>query len=183
METFEDIRRFYMNSPVSYLMLNLLTVYPGTKLYKKAETQNRLLNLPSAYLNGIVPTMKYKNMNTGEMLEQYIKVQQDIYSYESVLKKANLIFSEGIPLKKRYGLSWRDLLSGIFYILKTFVFTRDKNARLLFQELHKLARKRGVASSFIMEYLFFMQAGKIYFQRLSRQKEELLKQLDYYSSI
>ena len=152
-------------------MLNILTVFYGTALYQNMKKEQRLLNVSPEYLNGIFPTMKYKNMTGKEIYDKYFDTLEKIYSYNVLHKKGIRLFKSGsFNKQKKSGVRLIEKIRGVIIIFKTFVFTSDKNRRQFFLDLIELQKNKIVPMETIVEHLFFMIAANIYVENHMNNK-------------
>lgn len=84
---FEKTVQFINDAKIALILLNILTPYPGTQLYKRLSTEGRILHHNwSEYDSGHVCFIP-KLMNEETLFKGYLWASQQIHSYESIFKR------------------------------------------------------------------------------------------------
>lgn len=188
LETYDHIYEFAVENNISYVMLNILTVFPGTGLYERMKEEGRLVDVSPECLNGMFPSMKYKNMSRVEIFNKYYQTLERIWSFEDLRKKGLAVFGDGSFRNREVVVGLKDKIQGSLTILKHYFLTFDRNAsrRRMFLDLVKLAKKDVVDVSIIVEYLLFVAAANVYVEKHRNIKAELFKKMaeqeDFYES-
>ncbi|MCG8570751.1 MAG: radical SAM protein [Spirochaetes bacterium] len=176
METFEQIEEFCRANNISYVMLNILTVFHGTQLHSRLEKEGRLLNLRPEFLNGIFPTMKYQNFSLKQIYNRYFQSLSNLYSYENIeIISQNLFKNQTFTQPRQGGVSFRDKVVGFLVILKTFIFTKNSQRKNMFIKLFKMYRNKLVDIGIVVEYLLFIVAANNYIDKYRNQEEDLFR--------
>ncbi len=81
---FEKTVNFINESGLSSVVLNILTPYPGTRLYKKLERESRLLHKDWTKYDNSHVCFRPKRMSPEALQNGYAWVRQQVYSYESI---------------------------------------------------------------------------------------------------
>jgi len=169
--------------------LNILSVFPGTGLHERMEREGRLIDVSPECLNGMFPSMKYKNMSRMEIFNRYYQTLERIWSFDDVRKKGLAIFGDGSFSHRKVGVGLAEKIQGSLTILKHYFFTFDRNAsrRRMFLDLMKLTRKNVVDPGIIVEYLLFVASANVYIDKHRAIKAELFKKMaeqeDFYSDL
>jgi radical SAM superfamily enzyme YgiQ (UPF0313 family) len=102
---FSDTLEFAVRNKMTLAQFNMLTPYPGTRLYRRLLAENRVeprFWLDPSWISRVV--FKPKTMSAERLYERTGQVMQDFYSYRSIIKRisshrywdyslvANLIF-------------------------------------------------------------------------------------------
>ena len=68
-------------------LINILTPFPGTKLFKRMETERRLLHKNWRKYDSKHVVFKPKRLSPEELFDGYVYVVKSIYSFDSIYKK------------------------------------------------------------------------------------------------
>ena len=93
-------------------LINILTPFPGTELFKRFEQEGRILHKDWSKYDTKHVVFSPTNLTPEELLKGYNKVVKSVYSYSSILKKLNhyweidfwKVANELNPVKFRYRL-------------------------------------------------------------------------------
>ncbi len=86
-EIFNDTVSFLIRNKVSTVSFNVLTPYPGTKVYKDLKKDNRLTSNDWRYYDHNTVVFKPKNMTPYELQMGKYNARKKFYSIPSVLKR------------------------------------------------------------------------------------------------
>jgi radical SAM superfamily enzyme YgiQ (UPF0313 family) len=86
-EIFNETVRFLIKNKVSTVSFNVLTPYPGTKIYNDLKKENRLTTTDWRYYDHNTVVFKPKNMTPYELQMGKINARKKFYSIPSVLKR------------------------------------------------------------------------------------------------
>ena len=84
-ETFSETVRFLIRNKVSTASFNILTPYPGTKIYEDLKNENRLITTDWRYYDHNTVVFKPRNMSPYELQMGKINAKKKFYSFLSVL--------------------------------------------------------------------------------------------------
>lgn len=87
-ETFHETARFLIKNNVSLATFNVLTPYPGTKVYEKLKNENRLITKEWMYYDHNTVVFKPVNMTPYELQIGKTNAKKRFYSLSSVLKRS-----------------------------------------------------------------------------------------------
>lgn len=87
-EIFNETVRFLIKNKVSIATFNVLTPYPGTKIYKDLKNENRLITTDWMYYDHNTVVFKPINMTPYELQIGKINARKTFYSLSSVLKRS-----------------------------------------------------------------------------------------------
>ena len=87
-EIFNESVRFLIKNRVSTASFNVLTPYPGTKVYEDLKNENRLITADWRYYDHNTVVFKPRNMTPYELQTGKINARQKFYSILSVLNRA-----------------------------------------------------------------------------------------------
>jgi hypothetical protein len=172
LEEFDKIFDFTMKMNLPNVNLHLLAAPPGTETYKKYKDEGRLFNCKPELGVGHFPTIHYMNMSQIELFDRYMKTIEKLYSFETIRKKAEALFSPGtftrpggeIPVFLKARLSW--------ITFKEFVFSPDKDKRALFWFIIRLIRSDKIA---IDKGLGFLLSMLGYNRHITDHKKNMAK--------
>jgi len=86
-EIFNDTVKFLMKNKVSTVSFNVLTPYPGTRIYNKLKQENRLKTTDWRYYDHNTVVFKPKNMTPYQLQIGKINARKEFYSVLSVLRR------------------------------------------------------------------------------------------------
>ncbi|MDH4129205.1 MAG: B12-binding domain-containing radical SAM protein [Spirochaetota bacterium] len=84
---FDDTLEFLIKNKIGSLNLNMLTPFPGTRLYKRFKEENRLLTENWRYFDCRTVVIKPKNMTPMQLFNGFLKVKTEFSSFSSILKR------------------------------------------------------------------------------------------------
>jgi radical SAM superfamily enzyme YgiQ (UPF0313 family) len=87
-ETFNETVRFLIRNKVSIASFNVLTPYPGTKIYENFKNENRLITTEWMYYDHNTVVFKPINMTPYELQIGKINARKKFYSLSSVMKRS-----------------------------------------------------------------------------------------------
>jgi radical SAM superfamily enzyme YgiQ (UPF0313 family) len=86
-EVFKDTVRFLIKNKVSTVSFNVLTPYPGTKIYEELNKEHRLTTTNWKYYDHNTVVFKPKNMTAYELQIGKINARKKFYSISSIMKR------------------------------------------------------------------------------------------------
>lgn len=87
-EIFNESVRFLIKNRVSTASFNVLTPYPGTKVYEDLKNENRLISTDWRYYDHNTVVFKPRNMTPYELQTGKINAREKFYSLSSFLNRA-----------------------------------------------------------------------------------------------
>ncbi len=84
---FEDTLEFLMRNKIATVSFNVLTPYPGTKIYDRFKKEGRLLTEDWKYYDHSTVVFIPKNMTPQELMEGHIWVRREFYKISSIAKR------------------------------------------------------------------------------------------------
>ena len=103
-EIFNETVRFLIKNKVSTVSFNVLTPYPGTKIYNDLKKENRLTTTDWKYYDHNTVVFKPKNMTPYELQMGKINARKKFYSIPSVLKRfSGNLYNPVLYLAINYG--------------------------------------------------------------------------------
>ena len=103
-DTFYKTVRFLMKNKVSTVSFNVLTPYPGTKIYEDLKQEDRLITKDWKYYDHNTVVFKPKNMTPYELQIGKINARKKFYRMSSVLKRlSGNLYSPIIYFAINYG--------------------------------------------------------------------------------
>jgi len=89
---FDDTLSFLERNKIASMHLNILTPYPGTRIYESFKEEGRLLTENWRYYDHGTVVFKPKNMTPTELAEGCYNVKKEFFSFSSILKHIPLLF-------------------------------------------------------------------------------------------
>lgn len=96
---FDDTLEFLYKTRISTATFNILTPYPGTRLYRRLKQEGRLISENWSYYNHSTVTFRPKNMTEKELAEGYHFLKKEFYSLSNICRhimRLNEISSPGL---------------------------------------------------------------------------------------
>ncbi|MDH4129696.1 MAG: B12-binding domain-containing radical SAM protein [Spirochaetota bacterium] len=84
---FDETLEFLMRNKIGTVTFNILTPYPGTKIFEQYKEENRLLTENWKYYDQWTVVYKPKNMSPMALAEGYLKVRKEFLSIGSIAKR------------------------------------------------------------------------------------------------
>jgi radical SAM superfamily enzyme YgiQ (UPF0313 family) len=176
--TFERIRDFTLRNSISYIMLNVLTAYPGTDLYERMRSQGRLNLLDPDLMGGIYPTMRYRGMSQTRLYQEQFATLQRMFACDEVRRKALVILGNGAfrrPGPSDLGVG--DKLRAMLHLVRRYLLSRDAARRRLFVELMGLALAGRTSVPAVVEFLLFITSFQGYLAYLRENSADILARI------
>ena len=86
-ETFDQLIDFVQHHHLFAPVFNILTPFPGTKLFQRLDSQNRILHRDWSQYDTRHVVFQPSRMSPDELLAGYRRVVQDVYSFESIFER------------------------------------------------------------------------------------------------
>lgn len=85
--TFDELIHFINDANLLMPLINIMTPFPGTKLFDRFEAEDRILHKDWSLYDTKHVVFKPLNMTPEELQAGYKKVVRSVYSFEAILKK------------------------------------------------------------------------------------------------
>jgi len=85
--SFDDLVNFIQDTNLLMPLINILTPFPGTKVFKRMEAERRLLHKNWSKYDSKHVVFKPAHMSPEELFDGYVHVVNSVYSFESIYKK------------------------------------------------------------------------------------------------
>ena len=103
-EIFNETVQFLIKNKVSTVSFNVLTPYPGTKIYDELKSEDRLTTTDWKYYDHNTVVFKPKNMTPFELQMGKINARKKFYSLPSVLRRlSGNLYNPKLYLPMNYG--------------------------------------------------------------------------------
>ncbi len=86
---FAETLEFLVRNKISTVSFNVLTPYPGTRIYDRLKKEGRLLTEDWKYYDHNSVVFKPKNMTPRELMEGHLWTRKHFYSLGSIAKRFN----------------------------------------------------------------------------------------------
>jgi radical SAM superfamily enzyme YgiQ (UPF0313 family) len=174
-EAFDEIYDFTVRNNISYIMLNVLTAYPGTDLYERMKATGRLNYHDPDLLNGVYPTMRSMNMSQTQMYNRYFETLEKMFDYGLVRRKAVPVLGNGAFHRFNAGeVGFRDKFISSFQLIRMYLFSSDRAKRRLFLSLVRFGLTNRASMGVIVEFLLFVSSFHGYLDYTKEHREEIL---------
>ncbi|MBN1413747.1 MAG: B12-binding domain-containing radical SAM protein [Bacteroidales bacterium] len=167
---------FSLKTAMPNVNLHLLAAPPGSELNARLKSEGRLFNVPESIGDGFFPTIHYMNMGQLELFDCYVKTINSLFSYDTILKKAKALFSDGYFTRPGRNIPFYTKMRLILIILYEYLFTKDKEKRALFLFLTGLIRNRKIAVDKAFSFMLSMLS-------INRQIGKNMKNNEKYRSL
>ncbi len=102
-------------------LINILTPFPGTKLYRRLEEEGRILHRNWNDYDSQTVVFRPAGMTPEELFDGFRKVVREVYSFESIYRKLDRFWqidfwrhsNETDPIKFRYRLLFAARLASL----------------------------------------------------------------------
>lgn len=142
--TFDELADFIEESGLLMPLINILTPFPGTKLFSRFEEEGRIVHKDWSKYDAKTVVFSPICMTAEELLKGYKNVIKRVYSFDSILKKLNFYWdidfwkhsNEIDPIKFKYRLLFAARLV-------TLLFSSNlARTKLIFRILPRLFDRR-----------------------------------------
>lgn len=142
--SFDELIEFIEEAKILMPLVNILTPFPGTKLFRRFEEDGRIFHKDWGKYDTKTVVFKHPTMNSGELEDGFIKVLRQVYSFESIYNKLRYYWdidfwkdmNENDPIKFRYRL-----LCALRLI--TFLFSSNmKRSKFILKILPRIFNKK-----------------------------------------
>jgi radical SAM superfamily enzyme YgiQ (UPF0313 family) len=147
---------FTMQTKMPNVNLNLLAAPAGTELNARLQREGRLFPVSESIGNGAFPSIHYANMGQLELFDRYMDTLRRLYSFDTILKKARMLFAEGTYTRPGGSISFKIKVRLVFVILGAYLFTTDKNRRALLFFLLGLIKHKKIAVDKAFSFMLSM---------------------------
>lgn len=142
--SFDELIDFIREADLLMPLINILTPFPGTSLYKRLMEEGRILHSDWSRYDSQHVVFAPAEMSAEELLQGYRRVIKEVYSFDSILRKLNLYWdrdfwrhsNETDPVK----LIYRILFA--FRLCTLFASPNTARARFMLRILPKVFGKR-----------------------------------------
>ena len=94
---FDDTLSWLVASKIETLTAHILTPYPGTAIYKRFESEGRIIDFDWNHYNTSNVVYQPKNMSTDELYHGYIRLYKEFYSFKNILKRMPTDHGQRVP--------------------------------------------------------------------------------------
>ncbi|KPJ70623.1 hypothetical protein AMJ52_09670, partial [candidate division TA06 bacterium DG_78] len=84
---FDDTLEFLYRNRITTATFNILTPYPGTRLYRRLKQEGRLISEDWSHYNHYTVTFRPKNMTERELAEGYFFLKKEFYSLSNICRR------------------------------------------------------------------------------------------------
>ncbi len=182
-EEFDRLYEFTQRTGLCYINFNILGAPHGTELYKRLRLEGRVYDNNPDMMGGLFPCIHYFKMGQIELFDNYMKTLSRMYSFESLLYKARIVFGEG-----NFAKSYNDgnpnlgfILRMLLKLLKEYLFVPAPSKRKLFHYIISLIRKKKLAKDMGSSFLLSMISYNRHIARLNKNADEyrtMIRQYD-----
>jgi radical SAM superfamily enzyme YgiQ (UPF0313 family) len=146
-ESFDELLGFIDEANLLMPLINVLTPFPGTRLYRRMEEEGRILHRNWSEYDGQTVVFKPAGMTPEELFEGFRKVVRGAYSFEAVYRRLDAFWEKDFwkrsneidPIRFRYRLLFAARLGSLLlspkegrssFILKMLPLVFEKRVRI-----------------------------------------------------
>ena len=89
---FDETLEFLARTKLPTMTLNVLTPYPGTRIYQRFKDQGRIISHDWSHYDHHTVVFQPKNMTPQELAEGFQYVQNEFYSFSSIVRHIPFLF-------------------------------------------------------------------------------------------
>jgi radical SAM superfamily enzyme YgiQ (UPF0313 family) len=86
-ESFDELIAFIEETRMLMPLINILTPFPGTKIFKRFEDEGRILHKDWSKYDTKNVVFRHPTMSADELLQGYRRVIRQVYSFDSIYRK------------------------------------------------------------------------------------------------
>jgi len=86
-ETFDETLQWLIRNKIETMTSHILTPYPGTVLYKRLLSENRIIDFDLQKYNTSNVVFQPKRMSPAELRDGYLKMYNQFYSIRNIIKR------------------------------------------------------------------------------------------------
>jgi len=94
---FDDTLEFLYRNRITTATFNILTPYPGTRLYHRLKQEGRLISEDWSHYNHYTVTFRPKNMTERELAEGYFFLKKEFYSLSNICRRITRLSEISYP--------------------------------------------------------------------------------------
>jgi len=141
---FEELINFIQESKLLMPLINVLTPFPGTKLFKRLEEEGRIIHKDWSKYDSRHVVFSPSNMSPEDLLDGYRRIVTAVYSFNAILKRLQYYWdidfwgrsNEIDPVKLKYRLLFA-------FRLCTLLLSRNMDrSKFIMKILPKVLNKR-----------------------------------------
>ncbi|UCH80141.1 MAG: B12-binding domain-containing radical SAM protein [Nitrospiraceae bacterium] len=92
-KTFRELSEFIRESRLLMPLINILTPFPGTKLFRRLSDERKILHTDWSKYDTKHVVFNHPTLSSEELYDGYRSIVRDAYSYESIFSKLNYYWS------------------------------------------------------------------------------------------
>ncbi len=94
---FDDTLEFLYKNRITTATFNILTPYPGTKLYQRFKQEGRLISEDWSHYNHSTVVYQPKNMTVRELAEGYFYLKKEFYTLSNICRRITRLSEISYP--------------------------------------------------------------------------------------
>jgi radical SAM superfamily enzyme YgiQ (UPF0313 family) len=87
--SFDELIQFIQDTRLLMPLINVLTPFPGTELFKRLEKEGRLLHKDWNRYDTKQVVFRHPSLSAGRIVDGYRRIVQEVYSFDSIWDKLN----------------------------------------------------------------------------------------------
>lgn len=94
---FKQTLAWLVKNKIETMTAHILTPYPGTKIYRRLQSEGRIADAEPTHYNTSFAVFKPRQMAPSELQKGYLKIYRDFYSIKNILKRLPDDRSQRVP--------------------------------------------------------------------------------------
>ncbi|WCL49176.1 B12-binding domain-containing radical SAM protein [Leptospira sp. GIMC2001] len=86
-DSFQNVRQFVIDNRIGLPRFSILTPFPGTPLFKRLESENRIVTKDWSKYDGQHVVFQPKNLTIDQLQVEHENIWKDVYSYKNICKR------------------------------------------------------------------------------------------------
>jgi len=94
---FEETLNWLVRNKIETMTAHILTPYPGTKIYQRLKTENRIIDHEPTHYNTSYAVFSPHKMTRQQLSEGYLQIYEDFYSITNIIKRLPKDRNQRVP--------------------------------------------------------------------------------------
>lgn len=172
--TFRETYEFLQQNNILICMINILTPFPGTRLFKRIEDENRFLTRDWNLYDGNQPIIKFKNLTQEEFINGFNWLYKKYYDYDNIYERIRGLIKKGDWKQIKDRISLYEIFV-VLNVLRGYLITKDvKQIRFFLKVISLVLSSKNIDIYFLISVLIFAKGLHDFAQNLPRVKNSEL---------
>jgi len=182
-EEFDRLYEFTQRTGLSYVNFNILGAPYGSELQKRLTAEGRMYDIDTDMMGGLFPCIHYYKMSQIDLFNKYLETLTKIYSFESLYKKAKVLFGDGY-----FHIPYNDGKPGAGFVIKLlaklfkeYAFKSEPYKRKFYNYMISLILNKKVATDMGFSHILSMTSYHNHIKKIIRDADtyrQMIKKYD-----